>query len=99
MGLATNITYYVNGVKADAANEVKLLVNDNNPSSREAAKTKLLRVSKVLFRKFEWDFPSEIEKAIKAYRQAQISMPFGTVSFEIDRGKIDAFSVVVKSKN
>ena len=32
MGLATNITYYVNGVKADAANEVKLLVNDNNPS-------------------------------------------------------------------
>ena len=98
MGLPTNITYFVYGVKVEEANEVKLVVNVNNPSTKQAAKTKLLQVAKVLFRKCEWKFPSELEKAIGDYRQTQIPVPFGSAAFEIDKGKIDTFSVVVKAK-
>ena len=98
MGLATNITYYVYGKKQNAADNLKLVVNINNPSSKEAAKRRLIQVSKALFRKLEWDIPPELEQAVKTNRPARFTQPDADISFEIDKSKIETLSIRVTAR-
>ena len=98
MGLATNITYYVYGKKQNAADNLKLVVNINNPSSKEAAKLRLIQVSKSLFRKLEWDIPPELEKAVRTNRPTKFIQPYTDISFEIDKSKIETLSIRVTSR-
>lgn len=97
-GMPSNIAFYVNGTQSDRANDVRIKVNINNPSTRKEAFQKLRSATSALFKAFDGSIPSQLEKALLNEKPVSFETSFGKAELVYESGRIDGFKVVLTNK-
>ncbi len=97
-GMSSNIAFYVNGTKSDRANDIRIKVNINNPSTRKEAFQKLRSATSALFKAFNANVPSRLEKAFLKEEPISFETSFGKAELIYEQGRIDIFKVVLTNK-
>jgi len=96
-GMQNNIAYYING-RGKSAEEVKIVLNINNPNQAKEALAMLKRISKKTLKSLNLVSPKGLSKSILNQEPNEFENDFYRIKLKLVKSKIDTWSVIIYSK-
>jgi hypothetical protein len=98
IGLPTNLAYYVESNVERRVEQLKLVLNVNNPLTRDQGLIEMEEATRCLFQKLGYEVPLELFVSLQQAKDLTVSTPFGTASVVIEPSRIQTIKVILDVK-
>ena len=91
--LKNNIAYHIYGSAPTQADDIRIIININNPLERKQALGRLEAATRALFKEISEYLPLELIMAIRHKKTVSIFTDFGTVDLIRTSGEIESYKI------
>jgi len=96
--LKNEIAYHVYGATSTRANDIRIIVNANNPLERKQALGRLEAATRALLKEISEHFPIELTMALRQETPLSIFTDFGTVNLIRTAGQIESYTIALTDR-
>jgi hypothetical protein len=94
---ASNIAFYARGRQPDYVDQLSLVLNVRDPTTRRGAKRKLVAAATALFERLNLEMPDGLAEAVESETPRAFQAPYGGVQFAVERGRPDVLYIYIRS--